>query len=133
MLCSHVVAYSDQVKGLGQMSLHTLITPGLYVVERAVGNQNVETQLSKLLCVVLTCGCIAYSDQVQGRGHLSCPHVHHPQPFFSGETSFVGVQHVETQLAKLLCIARTCGCIACADQVKGLGQMTPQPFPKGCE
>ena len=76
------IAYSDQLKSIGQTSFHIVITHG--PLERVVGNHNVGTQFAKLLRVVLTCGCIAYSDQFKGLRHMSFPRVDHPQPLFNG-------------------------------------------------
>ena len=51
------------------MSFRILITHGL--LENVVGDHCVESQLAKLLRVVLTCGCVAYSDQDKGIGHMT--------------------------------------------------------------
>ncbi len=87
--------YADQVKGGGRVRFHMLIAKN--PLEGSVNGQNGETQMAKLLCAVLACGCTAYSDQVKGLGHTSF----HTLLTHNTFRNTVGDRNVETQVAMI--------------------------------
>ena len=158
--CSHAVALHTRTKSKALVKgVSTSWSPTvLCVCQRVVGDQHVETHFARLFRVVLSCGCIAYSDQVKGLGHMSFHMLITHGPFPKGRgcskcgngprqvfprcalmwlhsysDQGKGLGHMRFQMltthsilekglwvikfrkvnfAKLLCVLLTCGCIA---------------------